>query len=29
MEVVKENNENKITAEQLEIIQKQQKDMQN
>lgn len=29
MEVVKENNENKITAEQLEVVQKQQKDLQN
>jgi uncharacterized protein (DUF3084 family) len=29
MEVVKENNENKITSEQLETIQKQQKDMQS
>jgi hypothetical protein len=29
MEVVNENNENKITAEQLEIVQKQQKDLQN
>ena len=29
MEVVNENNENKIAAEQLEIVQKQQKDLQN
>jgi hypothetical protein len=29
MEIVNENNENKITAEQLETVQRQQKDLQN